>query len=224
MSTSSQNLIHFAINYHRKNIWVLQLNIADSEKNIIVYYAGKELNFSRRVWCEQYEPKKSHTRLKSNFDRLLIIFLITQIHRVRFVSVNREASIVRPSKKNFEKKLENKILRKFWKKNVGKKIWKKNFREKMLEKRFWKKMLKKKCWKKKFGTKILKKKMLEKTFWKKNGKINSKTKIFITKLYSSIDKCHTIFALLASFDKTGQKIGTNENVCGIWFKIGSVAR
>ena len=49
-------------------------------------------------------------------------------------------------------------------------------------------------------------------------------KKFITKLYSNIDKCHTIFALLASFDKTGRKTGNNENVCGIWFKIGSVAR
>ena len=96
MSTSSQNLIHFAIRYHRENIWVLQLHIADSEKknNSILCVAGKEINFSRRVWCEQYEPKKSHTRLKSNFDRLLIIFFITQIHRVRTVSLNGEASSV----------------------------------------------------------------------------------------------------------------------------------
>ena len=33
VSTSSQNLIHFAITCHRENIWVLQLNIADSEKD-----------------------------------------------------------------------------------------------------------------------------------------------------------------------------------------------
>ena len=67
--------------------------------------------------------------------------------------------------------------------------------------------------------------MLEKSYDKKNvGKINSKTKIFITKLYSNIDKCQIIFALLASFDKTGRKTGSNENVYGIWFKIGSVAR
>ena len=37
--------------YHRENIWVLQLNIAESEKNIIVYYALRG--------CEQYESKKS---------------------------------------------------------------------------------------------------------------------------------------------------------------------
>ena len=48
--------------------------------------------------------------------------------------------------------------------------------------------------------------------------------MFITKLYSNIDKFLTTFALLASFDKTERKAGSNENVCGIWFKIGSVAR
>ena len=61
MSTSSQNLIHFAIKYHGKNIRVLQLNIARFRKkyNSILYVAGKELNFLRQVWCEQYEPKNS---------------------------------------------------------------------------------------------------------------------------------------------------------------------
>ena len=55
--------------------------------------------------------------------------------------------------------------------------------------------------------------MYEKSFDKKNvGKINSKTKIFITRLYSNINKCHTIFALLAPFDKTGRKTGSNESV------------
>ena len=69
------------------------------------------------------------------------------------------------------------------------------------------------------------KKILKKCFDEKNvGKINYKRKIFIIKIYSSIDKCHTIFALLAPFDRTGRKTGINENVCGIWFKIGSVAR
>ena len=77
---------------------------------------------------------------------------------------------------------------------------------------------------KNFGKKF-KKKMLEKSFDKKNfGKINYKTKIFITKIYSSIDECHTVFAFLVPFDKTGRKTGSNENVCGIWFKIGFVAR
>ena len=58
--------------------------------------------------------------------------------------------------------------------------------------------------------------MLEKSFDKKNfGKIKYKTKIFIAKMYSNIDKCHAIFALLAPFDKTGRKTGSNKNVCGI---------
>ena len=69
------------------------------------------------------------------------------------------------------------------------------------------------------------KKVLEKMFDKKNvGKIKYKRKIFINKIYSNIDKCHTILALLAPFDRTGRKTGSNENVCSIWFKIGSVAR
>ena len=56
---------------------------------------------------------------------------------------------------------------------------------------------------KNFGKEILKKK-----FWKKNYK----RKIFIIKIYSNIDKCHTIFALLAPFDRTGRKTRSNENV------------
>ena len=96
VSTSSQNLIHFEIRYHRENIWVLQLNIADSEKNIIVYYALRGSNWTFHVECDVSSMKRRrvpyHTRLKSSFDRLLyIIFFITQIHRVRFVSVNGEA-------------------------------------------------------------------------------------------------------------------------------------
>ena len=81
----------------------------------ILCVAGKEMNF--RVECDVSNMNRRrvpyHTRLKSNFDRLLsIIFFITQIHRVRFVTVNGEASRVKPSKK--------KILNKSWKKNVGK--------------------------------------------------------------------------------------------------------
>ena len=72
-----------------------------------------------------------HTRLKSNFDRLLyIIFFITQIHRVRFVSVNGEASRVKPSKKK---------LKKSWKKNFEKKIKKTNFGKKILKKKMFEK-------------------------------------------------------------------------------------
>ena len=77
------------------------------------------------------------------------------------------------------------------------------------------KNIEKKFWEKKIEKKILEKKF-RKRFDKKNvGKINSKTKIFITKLYSNIDKCHTIVALLVLFDKTGRKTRSNENVCGI---------
>ena len=37
---------------------------------------------------------------------------------------------------------------------------------------------------------------------------NNKKKT-ITKIYSNIDKCHTILALLAPFDRTGRKTGSN---------------
>ena len=94
--------------------------------------------------------------------------------------------------------------------------------------------MEKKCWEKNvrniFLEKTFKKKILEKKFWKKDfGKMNYKTKIFITKIYKNINKYHTIFALLASFDKNrARERESNENVCGIctrhWFKIGSVAR
>ena len=87
----------------------------------------------------------------------------------------------------------------------------------MLGKKIWRKKLKKKNFRK-FKKKNLEKNG-EKKFWKKNfekkirqnnvGKINHKTKKFTTKIYSNIDKCHTIFALLASFDKTGRKAGGN---------------
>ena len=50
--------------------------------------------------------------------------------------------------------------------------------------------------------------MLERSFDKKNlGKINFITKLFITKIYSKIDKCQTIFALLAPFEKKGERQG-----------------
>ena len=62
--------------------------------------------------------------------------------------------------------------------------------EKNLDKKFWEKNFKKEFLKQKFDEKNV-----EKSFDKKNfGKINYKTKIFITKIYSNIDKCHTILA------------------------------
>ena len=98
-----------------------------------------------------------HTRLKSNFDRLLyIIFFITQIHTVCLVSIDGEASRVRPTKKKFWKKVRKKCLEKILKKKFGKKFWKKNL-EKSCERKIWKKVLKEK-----FGKKI----------WKKNLEIS----------------------------------------------------
>ena len=71
------------------------------------------------VWAEE-EYLTYHTRRKSNFDRLLyIIFFITQKHRVRFVSVNGEASRVKPSKK--KKKIDKKLEKNFEKKILKKK-------------------------------------------------------------------------------------------------------
>ena len=145
------------------------------------------------MWAVQTEGVPYHTRLKSNFDRLLyIIFFIKQIHRVRFVSVNGRASRVKPSKNKFWKKVGKNFGKKILKTQFWKKIRKKNFRKKFWQKKFWKNRLQKK------------------NFHKRN--------------YSNIDKCHSIFALLAPVDRTGRKTGSNENVCGIWFKIGSVAR
>ena len=54
-----------------------------------------ELFTSSVMWAVWAEEKylTHHTRQKFNFDRLLyIIFFMTQIHRVRFVSVNEEVS------------------------------------------------------------------------------------------------------------------------------------
>ena len=75
---------------------------------------------------------------------------------------------------------------------------KKSLEKKMLKKDFWNNILGKKFWNK----------ILEKSFDKRNfGKINYKRKIFITKIYSNIDKCHTIFALLAPSTKQSERQG-----------------
>ena len=159
VSTSSQNLIHFG---NRKKY-----------NSILPALRGKELNFSRRVWCEQYKPKKSYTRLKSNVNRLLIIFFITQIHRVRFVSVNGQVSRVKPEKK--------KILKKSWKNNFGNKILKK----KCWEKKFWKIIWKKKFWKKNCEKEILKKVLTKKILEKLITKQKYSSPNFIATLISA---------------------------------------
>ena len=117
-------------------------------------------------------------------------------------------------KKNFGNKI---VRKKFEKKNLKRKFWEENFQKKVLRRKFWKKISGKN-----FGQKNLKNKfwkILKKTFWKKIlkksfdekkfRKNKLRNKIFITKIYSNIDKCHTIFALLAPFDKTGRKTGSN---------------
>ena len=115
---------------------------------------------------------------------LYIIFFITQIHRVCFVSVNGRASRVKPSKNKFRKEVFKKKTvwtkqqKKFWKifqkkifgkkfsqKNLRKKIWKKKFWKKNFEKKCWKKKFEKKCWKKNFGKKFCHKKNVGKKFW-----------------------------------------------------------
>ena len=123
--TSSQNLIRFAIRCHRENIWVLQLNIADSKKNIIVYYALRGRNWTFHVKCDVSSmsrgkvPYASH-ETKVQFRSLAVyhIFHNTDTWRVRFVSVNGEASRVKLS-----------IKKKF-------KCWKNNFEKKNLKKKF----------------------------------------------------------------------------------------
>ena len=97
---------------------------------------------------------------------------------------------------------------------LKKKFWKENFEKKVLKIKILENSLRKKLKESNFGKMIWQKK-----FWKNK----LQRKIFITKIYSNIDKCHTIFALLATFDRTGWKTGSNENVCGMWSKIGIVA-
>ena len=85
---------------------------------------GIKLFTSSVMWAVWTEEELHETKVRD-------IFFITQIHRVRFVSVNEEASRVKPSKKKFEKS---------WKKNFEKKMLKKSFEKKILEKKFSKKI------------------------------------------------------------------------------------
>ena len=125
----------------------------------------------------------------TNFFQLIFFSIRIRI-RIRIPLWN---SITKNRTKIFGEKISEKN---FGKKILEKKFWKKNVENKILKKKFWKKMLRTKFWKKNF----------RKKFWQKNvGKINNRTKIFITKIYSKIDKCHIIFALLASFDKNRAK-------------------
>ena len=135
--------------------------------NSILCVAGKELNFSRRVWCEQYKSKKSTLshETKVQFRSLAVYHIFHNTDTYSLFSLYKRGGIE-------GKALEKKNFDKSWRKNFGKKIKKKNFYTKILGKKF-----EKKCRKK---------------IWQKNfGKINYKTKIFITKIYSNIDKWHT---------------------------------
>ena len=163
MSTSSENLIHFAIRCHRENIWVLQLHIADSEKHIIVYYALWGSNWTFHVECDVSSMNQKrvpyHTKLKSNFNRLLyIIFFITQDTYSPFRLCKRGGIESKALKNKFWKEVGKKFLEKiFWEKHFDKKSWKKILEQKFQEKIFFVK-LKKKILKKKFEKKNLKKK------------------------------------------------------------------
>ena len=129
-------------------------------------------------------------------------------------------------KKKFEKKnLETKILeKKLWGKKLKKKICKKNLETNILGKKIWTKILGKKIWRKNFEQKVLRKKFwkqisgkpfgkilenhFEKKFWQiKFRKINYKTEIFITKIYSNIDKCHTICVIKNMIYSKRSKLG-----------------
>ena len=78
---------------------------------------GIELSTSSEMWAAWAEEEyltTHHARRKFNFHRLLYIIAIylTQIHRVRVVCVNKEASRVKPSKKkNLNKVLTKKMLK-----------------------------------------------------------------------------------------------------------------
>ena len=83
------------------------------------------------------------------------------------------------------------LEKKCWKKNVGKKFWEKSFKNKNLRKKLKESNFGKKNLKKKFWKKSLRKKFKEINFGKaKCWKINYKSKIFIIKMYSNIDKSH----------------------------------
>ena len=129
MSTLSENLIHFAIRCHWENIWVLQLNIADSEKNMIVYYALRGRNWG----IESKALKKNFW--KKNFDKKML--------KKKFWEKNYE-------KKNLKNKLWEQNLEK---KNLGKKFRQKKFEGNILEKKIWKKNSGKKILKKNVGKK-----------------------------------------------------------------------
>ena len=85
VSTLSQNLIHFTIRCHGENIWVLQLNIADSEKNIIVYYAVWGRNWTLHVECDvssmsrRRVPYTSH-ETKVQFQPLAVYHIFHDTH------------------------------------------------------------------------------------------------------------------------------------------------
>ena len=172
------------------------------------------------MWCEQYKSKKSTLshETKVQFRPLAVYHIFHKTDTYSLFSLYEQESIVSNAlKKKFEKKLkkilEKKFGKKIWKQKFGKKIWKQKFGKKIwkkiLGKKFEKKYLKKKFEKKNLVKKIWKKiikKKFGKKFWQQSfEKINYKTKIFIGKIYSNIDKCHTIFFLLAPFDKTGRK-------------------
>ena len=113
-------------------LWILILNFVFQFwilKLKVVWLPGRSISLSTEnfVCCNR-------NALLACYIGLYIIFFITQIHRVRFVSVNGRASRVKPSKNKFGKE----VRKKFSDKNFEKKMLGKNFEKKILGKKFWK--------------------------------------------------------------------------------------
>ena len=87
--------------------------MSDSEKSIL-YVAGKELNFSRRVWCEQYKSKKSTLshETKVQFRPLAVYNIFHNTDTYSLFSVYKREGI---ESKAFRKKKFEKVGKKFQK-------------------------------------------------------------------------------------------------------------
>ena len=83
---------------------------------------GKELNFSRRVWCEQYEPKESTLshETKVQFRPLAVYHIFHNTDTYSLFSLYERGGIE-------SKALEKKSLKKRLEKNIRKKMLQKKF-------------------------------------------------------------------------------------------------
>ena len=89
--------------------------------NSILCVAGKELNFSRRVWCEQYKSKKttlSH-ETKVQFRPLAVYHIFDNTNTYSLFSLHKRGGIESKAvKKKIEKKLEKNVRKKILRKKV----------------------------------------------------------------------------------------------------------